>query len=55
MLLDGLSAWLARKGFAGVSDARGLLAVPEGADGAAYERAAYVSALASANRGRGPW
>ncbi len=55
VLLDGLSAWLARKGFAGASDARGLLAVPEGADGAAYERAAYVSALASANRGRGPW
>ncbi|HTS97337.1 MAG TPA: dihydroorotate dehydrogenase-like protein [Streptosporangiaceae bacterium] len=55
VLLDGLSAWLARKGFAAVSDARGLLSVPAGADGAAYERAAYVSALESANRGRGPW
>jgi dihydroorotate dehydrogenase (fumarate) len=55
VLLDGLSQWLARKGFASVSDARGLLSVPADADGAAYERAAYVTVLQEANAGHGPW
>jgi len=50
-LLDGLSDWMARKGFATVEDLRGLLAVQADADGAAFERAGYVSALRDANRG----
>jgi dihydroorotate dehydrogenase (fumarate) len=51
VLLDGLSDWMAQKGFATVDDLRGLLAVATDADGAAVERADYVSALRDANRG----
>jgi dihydroorotate dehydrogenase (fumarate) len=51
VLLDGLSDWMAQKGFATVGDVRGLLAVAPGADGTALERAGYVSALRDANRG----
>ena len=51
VLLDGLSDWMARKGFATVADLRGMLAVPVGADEALYERAAYVDAMRDANRG----
>ena len=35
VLLDGLSDWMARKGFAAVDELRGLLAVPPGTDEAA--------------------
>jgi len=56
MLLDGLSAWMTRKGFTTVDEVRGLLAVPSDTDEAAYERAGYVSALRAANAGLyGPW
>jgi dihydroorotate dehydrogenase (fumarate) len=58
VLLDGLAAWMTRKGFAGVGDFRGMLAVPADADGAGYERAGYVSALRKADAGEfgsGPW
>jgi dihydroorotate dehydrogenase (fumarate) len=55
VLLDGLSGWMARKGFATVADARGLLAVPADTDQAAYERAGYVTMMRAANRGHGPW
>jgi dihydroorotate dehydrogenase (fumarate) len=55
VMLGELSAWLARKGFGSVAEARGLLAVPDGTDQAAYERAAYVTALEEANKGYGPW
>jgi len=55
VLLDGLSAWMTRKGFATVADARGLLSVPAETDQSAFERAAYVSALQAANQGHGPW
>ncbi len=51
VLLDGLSEWMAQKGFAAVDDLRGLLAVAPDADGAAVERAGYVTALRDANRG----
>jgi dihydroorotate dehydrogenase (fumarate) len=54
-LLDGLSDWMKRKGFATVADARGLLSVPDGQDRTAFERAGYVTMLRSANRGGGPW
>lgn len=56
VLLDGLSAWMERKGFKSVDELRGLLSVPSGTDEAAYERAGYVSALRAANVGvYGPW
>ena len=49
VLLDGLSSWMARKGFASVGELRGMLAVPRANDGAAFERAGYVGALRAAN------
>jgi dihydroorotate dehydrogenase (fumarate) len=52
VLLDGLSAWMTRKGFSSVSAVRGLLAVPAAANAPALERAGYVSALRAANRGQ---
>jgi dihydroorotate dehydrogenase (fumarate) len=56
VLLEGLSTWMARKGFASVDDLRGMLAVPTASDGAEFERAGYVSALRAANaRVDGPW
>lgn len=51
VLLDGLSSWMARKGFQTVDELRGMLAVPADADEAAYERAGYVAALRAANVG----
>jgi dihydroorotate dehydrogenase (fumarate) len=56
VLLDGLSDWMARKGFAAVDDLRGLLSVPQGTDEAAHERAGYVTAMREANSGAyGRW
>jgi dihydroorotate dehydrogenase (fumarate) len=54
-LVDGLSAWMTRKGFGTLDEVRGRLAVPA-ADPAAYERAAYVTAMRAANAGAyNPW
>jgi dihydroorotate dehydrogenase (fumarate) len=50
-LLDGLVDWMARKGFKGVDELRGMLAVPAAADEAEFERAAYVAAMRAANAG----
>jgi len=56
VLLDGLTDWMGRKGFAAVDELRGLLAVPPGTDETLFERAAYVGALREANSGiYGPW
>ncbi len=56
VLLDGLTDWMSRKGYGAVSELRGLLAVPAGADEEAHERAEYVSAMRDANRGvYGAW
>jgi dihydroorotate dehydrogenase (fumarate) len=55
VLLGELSDWMARKGFGSVAEVRGLLAVPDDTDQAAYERAGYVTALEEANKGYGPW
>jgi len=56
VLLDGLSGWMERKGFATVDELRGLLAASLGSDDAAPERAGYVSALRAANSSvHGPW
>jgi dihydroorotate dehydrogenase (fumarate) len=48
VLLDGLAAWMQRKGFAAVGDLRGLLRVPPGTDQAAYERSGYLTAIQGA-------
>jgi len=56
VLLDGLSAWMERKGFASVDDVRGLLSVAPDADEDAHERTSYVGALRNANSSAyGPW
>ena len=55
VLLDGLSEWMARKGYASVGEVRGMLAVPADADHAGSERAAYVRALRAANGMQLPW
>ncbi|GAA1758050.1 dihydroorotate dehydrogenase-like protein [Nostocoides vanveenii] len=47
-LLTELTAWMERKGFASVADVRGLLALGDEVDAAAYERAGYVAALTHA-------
>jgi dihydroorotate dehydrogenase (fumarate) len=54
VLIDGLTEWLKRKGFSGVGDARGLLAVPAGGHGSAFERAGYLTAIEEATRTYGP-
>jgi dihydroorotate dehydrogenase (fumarate) len=53
VLLEGLSEWMARKGYTSVSELRGILAVPADTDQAAYKRAGYVRALHAANGA--PW
>lgn len=56
VLLDGLRAWMARKGFATAQEVRGLLATPVDSDGAGLQRGDYVSALRQANStDYGPW
>jgi dihydroorotate dehydrogenase (fumarate) len=56
VLLDGLSEWMQRKGYATVDDLRGLLAVAPGTDAAEHERAGYVGAMRAANQSNeGSW
>ena len=55
VLLDGLTAWMARKSFRTLRDVRGMLAIPADHGEAARERASYVDALRAADRGGGPW
>jgi dihydroorotate dehydrogenase (fumarate) len=55
VLLDGLSGWMARKGYPSVAAVRGMLSLPAETDQPAYERAGYVSAMRAANSSRGPW
>lgn len=47
-LVEGVKAWLSRKGFDSVEQIRGMLAIPEDVDPTAYEREGYVSALEKA-------
>jgi dihydroorotate dehydrogenase (fumarate) len=55
-LLDGLSSWMARKGFQSVQELRGMLSAPPAADPAGRERAGYVTAMRAANAGAyAPW
>lgn len=54
VLLDGLAAWMDRKGFRAVGDFRGMLAV--GPDGSpAYDRPGYLTAVQQASRSYGSW
>ena len=56
VLLDGLSAWMARKGFATVEALRGRLAVSSSGNELTQPRTGYVAALRAANATpRGPW
>ncbi len=56
VLLDGLSDWMGRKGFATLDEMRGMLSVPRDTDGTVHERAGYVGALRDVNsRISGPW
>ena len=56
VLLDGLSAWMARKGFKALDELRGMLSVAPGTEAAGHERAAYVTELRAANiRAYSPW
>jgi dihydroorotate dehydrogenase (fumarate) len=56
VLLEGLSTWMARKGFGSVDELRGILSAAPGTDETAQERASYVSALQHANSSSyGPW
>ncbi len=56
LLVDGLSGWMARKGFATVDEFRGLMALRPEPDEAAHQRAGYVSAMEAANDNPyGPW
>jgi len=48
-LLDGLRAWMSRKGFGALGELRGKLAAPTGSDQTARRRADYVTALKTAD------
>ena len=50
-LLEGLTAWMSRKGFHDLAAVRGLFAVPPEVDAAAYQRTGYVAAIRAANAG----
>jgi dihydroorotate dehydrogenase (fumarate) len=55
-LLDGLSAWMSRKGFESVDALRGLLAAPEVGGQTELARSGYVAAMRAANAGAyDPW
>jgi dihydroorotate dehydrogenase (fumarate) len=51
VLLDGLTDWMASKGFSAIGELRGMLAVPADIDQAQYTRAGYVAALRADNAG----
>ena len=53
-LLSGLADWMARKGFASLAEARGLLA-SSGWAAATQDRAGYVRSLRAADRGELEW
>jgi dihydroorotate dehydrogenase (fumarate) len=55
VLLDGLTGWMSRKGFADLAAVRGLLSVPVTDGASAHGRAGYVSSLLAADLGYGAW
>ncbi len=50
VLVEGLTWWMRRHGFADLGEVRGRLAVPTDVDSGAHERAGYVAALEKARR-----
>lgn len=54
VLLDDLTAWMRNKGFTAMHQVRGILTVPPTADGAAYERSSYLTAIRQATNDYGP-
>jgi dihydroorotate dehydrogenase (fumarate) len=54
VLLEGLAAWMQRKGFAGVGEFRGMLASAADAAQAGYGRSGYLSAIERATRAYAP-
>jgi dihydroorotate dehydrogenase (fumarate) len=54
VLLDGLTAWMDRKGFAAVRELRGILRVPVEQDQAGYERSGYITAIRTATNRYNP-
>ena len=54
VLLDGLTAWMERKGFSGTGEVRGLLAAKADAAGSGYGRSGYLSAVQTGTRAYGP-
>ena len=56
VLLDGLTNWMTRKGFADLAAVRGLLSVPGGRRSSRLASGgAYVSSLLEADLGYGAW
>ncbi|MGD0448736.1 MAG: dihydroorotate dehydrogenase-like protein [Candidatus Dormibacteria bacterium] len=53
-LLDGLQAWMARKGFVSVDQVRGRLSTVSGADAAAYGRSSYLTTIDEATHTYAP-
>jgi dihydroorotate dehydrogenase (fumarate) len=53
-LLDGLRAWMERKGFTGLDQVRGRLSAAAGADPTVYGRANYLSTIEEAIRTYAP-
>ena len=54
-MLDGLQAWMERKGFTSLDSVRGKMAAPADTTGSAYHRAGYLTTLRAANQGQEPW
>jgi dihydroorotate dehydrogenase (fumarate) len=54
VLLDGLTAWMERKGFGGIGEVRGMLAAGADAAGPGYGRSGYLSAVGQGTRVYGP-
>jgi len=54
-MLDGLQAWMERKGFTSLESVRGKMAAPADTTGSAYHRAGYLTTLRAANQGQEPW
>ena len=53
-LLDGLTAWMERKGFGGIGEFRGMLATAADAAQPGYGRSGYLSAVKRATRAYAP-
>ncbi len=54
VLLDGLVAWMERKGFGGIGEIRGMLAPPTDVSQPGFGRSGYLSAVEKASRAYAP-